>query len=71
MNEYINNAQSNQYLKDLKNFKEFLKEYKFNQLEILENDDGFLICDGEIVKDNNGYRGESEKWVNVGSRKWD
>ena len=43
---------NNQYLRDLKNFKEFLKEYKFTQLEIVENEDGFLVCDGEIVKDN-------------------
>lgn len=54
------------YKKDLEGFKKFLESYEFHQLEINETNDGILICDGEVVKDNNGYKGESEKWINVG-----
>lgn len=54
------------YKKDLEGFKKFLESYEFHQLEINETNDGILMCDGEVVKDNNGYKGESEKWINVG-----
>lgn len=54
------------YKKDLEGFKKFLESYEFHQLEITETNDGSLMCDGEVVKDNNGYKGESEKWINVG-----
>lgn len=54
------------YKRDLKKFKEFLKDYKFNQLEIVENNLGQLLCNGVIIKDDKGYVGISDKWINVG-----
>lgn len=53
------------YKDELKAFKEFKKEYKFEQLEIVEKNNTYL-CDGIIIKDENGVVGESDKWVNVG-----
>ena len=53
------------YKGELKAFKEFKKRYKFEQLEIVEKNNAYL-CDGIIIKDENGVVGESDKWVNVG-----
>ena len=53
------------YKKELKKFKEFKKTYDFKQLEIIEKDNIYL-CDGIIIKDENGIVGESDKWINVG-----
>ncbi len=53
------------YEKELEEFKEFKKNYKFKQLDIIEKD-GKLYCEDELLKDENGYVGESDKWVNVG-----
>ena len=53
------------YENELKEFKEFKKNYKFNELEIVE-ESGCLYCDGVLLKDEKGYVGESDKWVNVG-----
>ena len=53
------------YRKELKEFLDFKNNYKFKQLEITENEDGNLYCDGVLLKENNSYIGESEKWVNV------
>lgn len=50
---------------ELKEFIEFKKNYKFHELEI-EEKDGCLYCEDTLLKDNNGYVGESDKWVNVG-----
>ena len=52
-------------MKELEEFKEFKKNYKFKQLDIIEKD-GKLYCEDELLKDENGYVGESDKWVNVG-----
>ena len=51
---------------ELKDFKEFKKNYEFNQLEIVEDESGNLYCEGELLKDENGYIGESDKWINAG-----
>lgn len=54
------------YEKDLIEFKKFLDGYEFKQLEIITKEDGTLMCCNEIVKDNDGYVSESEKWLNAG-----
>ena len=54
------------YKKELKEFIEFKKNYKFKQLKITKNKDGNLYCEGVMLIDNDSYIGESDKWVNVG-----
>lgn len=54
------------YKKDLKDFIEFKKNYNFKQLKVIEKKDGNLYCDGILLKDSNGYIGETDKWINVG-----
>ena len=51
---------------ELKMFIEFKKNYVFNYKEIIEDDNCNLYCDGLLLKDENGYIGESDKWINVG-----
>lgn len=51
--------------KELEEFIEFKKNYKFKQLDITEKD-GNLYCKNTLLKDENGYVGETEAWVNVG-----
>lgn len=46
--------------KELKMFKEFKKIYDFKQLEIIEKDNIYL-CDGIVIKNENGIVGESDK----------
>lgn len=53
------------YKKELREFKEFKKSYKFEQLKIVEKNNVYK-CDGIVIKDENGIVGESEKWINVG-----
>ena len=53
------------YKKELREFKEFKKNYKFEQLKIVEKNNIYK-CDGVVIKDENGIVGESDKWVNVG-----
>ena len=53
------------YKKELREFKEFKKSYKFEQLKIVEKNNVYN-CDGIVIKDENGIIGESDKWVNVG-----
>ena len=50
---------------ELKEFIKFKKNYKFKQLDIIEKD-GNLYCEDTLLKDENGYVGETDKWVNVG-----
>ena len=50
--------------KELKEFIEFRNNYKFDYKEIIEDGDN-LYCDGELLKDENGYISESPKWINV------
>lgn len=45
------------YKKDLEEFIEFKKNYKFKQLKITTDKDGNLYCKKELVKDKNGYIG--------------
>ena len=54
------------YKKELKEFIEFKKNYKFKQLEIVKKENDDLYCDGILLKEGNSYVGESEKWINVG-----
>ncbi len=51
---------------ELKAFKKFKKNFKFNQKKIIQEGDN-LFCDGELLQ--NGEEkplGETEKWINVG-----
>ncbi len=50
---------------ELKEFIEFKKNYKFDQLETVEKN-GNLYCKDILLKDENGYVGESDEWINVG-----
>jgi hypothetical protein len=52
--------------KELQEFKEFKKNYKFEQKEI-EEIDGIKYCDGISLIDEDGEElGDCEKWINVG-----
>lgn len=51
--------------KELKKFKKFKENYKFNQLKLTTVDDK-IFCEGILIKDKNGFVGESDKWINVG-----
>ena len=52
--------------KELKAFKQFKENFKFEMKEIVEKDNS-LYCDGVLLKDENeNYCGDSEKWINVG-----
>jgi len=52
--------------KELQEFKEFKKNYKFEQKEI-EEIDGIKYCDGISLIDEDGDElGDCEKWINVG-----
>lgn len=52
--------------KELKEFLEFKKKYKFKPKEITE-ENGNLYCEGILLKEGeNPEVGESEKWINVG-----
>ena len=53
------------YKIELKAFRKFKKMYNFKQLEIVEKNNIYL-CDGIVIKDENGIVGESDKWINVG-----
>lgn len=54
------------YKKELNEFIEFKKNYKFNQLIIIEKNNN-LYCEGELLKEGDSkYTGESNKWINVG-----
>lgn len=51
---------------ELKAFKEFKKNFEFEQKEILSEGEA-LYCDGELLqKGEDRPLGETEKWINVG-----
>lgn len=51
---------------ELKAFKEFKKNFKFNQKEIIQDGED-LYCDGELLqKGEKKPIGETDKWINVG-----
>lgn len=51
---------------ELISFKEFKKEFKFNQREIIKDGED-LYCDGELLqKGEEKPIGETDKWINVG-----
>ncbi len=54
--------------KELREFKEFKKSYKFEMKEILETDDGSLLCDGICIREGKDgeWVGETDKFINVG-----
>lgn len=49
---------------ELKEFINFKKNYNFKQLDIVEKE-GNLYCKDLLLKDEHGYVGETEEWVNV------
>ena len=52
--------------KELKDFKKFKENYKFEMKEIREVD-SIKYCDGIALIDEDGKElGETEKWINVG-----
>lgn len=52
--------------KELKEFREFKKDYKYEMPEIMEID-GKQYCQGEPLIDEDGKEiGDCEKWINVG-----
>ena len=51
---------------ELQEFKEFKKNYQFKQKEIIEDEQGNLYCEELLLKDEKGYVGETNKWINVG-----
>ncbi len=53
------------YKEELQEFREFKKNYHFKELKLVIKDDK-IYCEDILVKDENGYIGESEKWINVG-----
>ncbi len=50
---------------ELIEFLEFKKNYSFHPLEVMEKN-GKLYCMDILIKDENGYVGESSQWINVG-----
>ena len=54
------------YNKELKEFMKFKENYNFKQLKITEDKQGNLYCDNVLLKDDKGYIGETDKWINVG-----
>ena len=51
---------------ELKQFKEFKKNFKFNQKKIIIKDNN-LYCDGELLQEGEEKPlGETDKWINVG-----
>lgn len=48
--------------RELKEFIDYKNNYQFKQLDIVEDGDN-LYCDGELLKDINGYISESSKWI--------
>lgn len=50
---------------ELNEFIEFKKNFKFEQLEVVEKDNN-LYCKDVLLKDENGFIGETDEWVNVG-----
>ena len=53
------------FKKELEEFKKFKKNYQFKQLKVTTKEEN-MYCEGELIKDKNGYIGESTKWINVG-----
>lgn len=52
--------------KELKEFLEFKKDYRFEQKELIRDEDK-IYCDGELVQSGEDIKiGETEKWINVG-----
>lgn len=49
------------YEKELEEFIKFKENYKFKQLEIVEDKLGNLYCDNTLLKDDKGYIGETDK----------
>ena len=51
--------------KELKEFLEYKKHYKFIQKELIEKDD-CIYCEEELLQDKDGNKiGETEKWIDV------
>lgn len=56
---------NNKIKKELKDFKEFKKDFDFVQKDITQDAENFY-CDGELVKQGEEIIGSSDKWINVG-----
>lgn len=54
--------------KELKEFLEYKKNYKFTQKELIERDE-CIFCEDIVLKDKDGNKtSETEKWIDVGYR---
>lgn len=53
------------YKKELLEYREFKKNFKYDLLEVVEKDESSYL-DGELIKNSNGMIGEGDKWINVG-----
>ena len=54
--------------KELKEFKEYKKNYKFIQKELIEKDE-CIYCEDILLRDKDGNKtSETEKWIDVGYR---
>lgn len=51
--------------KELEEFLEFKKNYKFEQKELVIEGD-LIYCDKELIQEYDDLIGESDKWINVG-----
>ncbi len=51
--------------KELMEYKEFKKQYKFEQKEIIQDGENFY-CDGELLKQGDTTIAVSNKWINAG-----
>ena len=54
--------------RELKRFKEFKKNFKFQIKDVVEKKDGSLFCDGVCIRqgEDGNWVGETETFVNVG-----
>ncbi len=53
------------YKQELKTFREFKNNYHFEELKLTTKGDK-IYCLDKLLKDETGYYGESDKWINVG-----
>lgn len=55
----------NKYRKELKKYREYKKNFKYDLLEVIKKEENSYL-DGILIKNKDGMIGESDKWINVG-----